>query len=114
MKIGNVLIDGKLVLAPMAGVTDSAFRHICREMGAALTTSEMVSAKALTYGDKKTKDLRMTATEMSLACEYVIGLSLFLNGDLKKAEMTGEFEIVETPIVDNNNNENVVNEFVIA
>ena len=57
MKIGTVEIGGKLVLAPMAGVTDAAFRHICREMGAALTTSEMVSAKALTYGDKKTKDL---------------------------------------------------------
>ena len=57
MRIGNVEIGGKLVLAPMAGVTDAAFRHICREMGAALTTSEMVSAKALTYGDKKTKDL---------------------------------------------------------
>ena len=57
MKIGNVEITGRLTLAPMAGVTDAAFRHICRELGAALTTSEMVSAKALVYGDKKTKDL---------------------------------------------------------
>jgi len=57
MNIGNVKINGRLVLAPMAGVTDAAFRHICYRHGAALTTTEMVSAKALVYGDKKTKDL---------------------------------------------------------
>ena len=57
MKIGNVEINGRLTLAPMAGVTDFAFRAICTELGAALTTTEMVSAKALCYGDKKTKSL---------------------------------------------------------
>ena len=54
VKIGNVEINGRLTLAPMAGVSDFAFRAICAEMGAALTTTEMVSAKALVYGDKKT------------------------------------------------------------
>ena len=53
MQIGNVTINGKLALAPMAGVTDLAFRHICREHGAALTVTEMVSAKALCYKDKE-------------------------------------------------------------
>ena len=53
MQIGTVKIDGRLVLAPMAGVTDLAFRRICREMGAALVYSEMVSAKGLWYKDKK-------------------------------------------------------------
>ncbi len=57
MKIGNVEINGRLTLAPMAGVTDFTFRAICTELGAALTTTEMVSAKALCYGDKKTKSL---------------------------------------------------------
>lgn len=57
MKIGNVEINGRAVLAPMAGVTDFAFRTICREHGAALTTSEMVSAKALVYRDEKTRSL---------------------------------------------------------
>ena len=57
MQIGNVTINGKLALAPMAGVTDLAFRHICREHGAALTVTEMVSAKALCYKDKKTPRL---------------------------------------------------------
>ena len=46
MQIGNVTINGKLALAPMAGVTDLAFRHICREHGAALTVTEQ-SADAL-------------------------------------------------------------------
>ena len=49
MLIGSVNIDSKLALAPMAGVTDAAFRLICREMGAGLTYTEMVSAKALCY-----------------------------------------------------------------
>ena len=57
MKIGNVEISSKLALAPMAGVTDPAFRTICREMGAGLTCSEMVSAKALCYGDQKSRQL---------------------------------------------------------
>ena len=57
MKIGNVEIRGRVTLAPMAGVTDFAFRAICTELGAALTTTEMVSAKALCYGDKKTRSL---------------------------------------------------------
>lgn len=53
MKIGNVEITGKLALAPMAGVTDVAFRTICRELGAGYTVTEMVSSKALCYQDKK-------------------------------------------------------------
>ena len=57
VKIGNVELHGRLTLAPMAGVTDFAFRRVCRELGAALTTTEMVSAKALVYKDEKTKAL---------------------------------------------------------
>ncbi len=53
MKIKNVTINSKLCLAPMAGVTDMAFRTICRELGAGYTITEMVSAKALCYQDKK-------------------------------------------------------------
>ena len=55
--IGNVHIDGKLTLAPMAGVSDFAFRKICREQGAAFTCTEMVSSKALVYNDEKTNEL---------------------------------------------------------
>ena len=57
MLIGNVELSAPLVLAPMAGVTDLAFRTICRELGAGYTVTEMVSAKALCYQDRKTLPL---------------------------------------------------------
>lgn len=57
MKIGSIELRGNLTLAPMAGVTDFAFRRVCRSLGAALTTTEMVSAKALVYKDEKTRSL---------------------------------------------------------
>ena len=57
VKIGNVEINGAFALAPMAGVSDFAFRRVCREMGAALTVTEMISAKALTFNDEKTRSL---------------------------------------------------------
>lgn len=57
VKIGNIEINGLLALAPMAGVSDIAFREVCRRAGAAYTYTEMVSAKALVYGDVKTKSL---------------------------------------------------------
>ena len=57
MKIGSVIIHSKLALAPMAGVTDLGFRTVCRELGAGYTVTEMVSAKALCYQDKKSLPL---------------------------------------------------------
>ena len=56
-KIGNVLIENRIVLAPMAGVCNSAFRKIIKEMGVGLIYAEMVSDKALLYDSKKTKDM---------------------------------------------------------
>lgn len=55
--IGQVNIDGRFIMAPMAGVTDRAFRQICRECGAAATISEMISTQALLFQDKKTREL---------------------------------------------------------
>ena len=57
MKLGTHEISGMTVLAPMAGVTDYAYRTICARLGAAVTVTEMVSSRALVYGDKKTKTL---------------------------------------------------------
>ncbi len=68
MKIGNVEIKGKVVLAPMAGISSSAFRRIAKEMGASLLYAEMVSDKALVYENKKTIDmLYMTKEEHPIA-----------------------------------------------
>ena len=60
--IGQVNIDGRFIMAPMAGVTDRAFRQICRECGAAATISEMISTQALLFQDKKTKDYTQNDT----------------------------------------------------
>ena len=73
MQIGTVKIDGRLVLAPMAGVTDLAFRRICREHGAALTVTEMVSTKALCYQDKKTPRLLELAPDEHPAAAQIFG-----------------------------------------
>ena len=56
-KIGNVEIENKIVLAPMAGICNSAFRKIVKEMGCGLIYAEMVSDKALFYKSKKTQDM---------------------------------------------------------
>lgn len=67
-KIGNVEIKNKVVLAPMAGISNSAFRTIAKEMGAGLIYAEMVSDKAITYGSKKTQDmLYMTEFERPIS-----------------------------------------------
>jgi len=55
MKIGNVELKGQVILAPMAGVCNSSFRKICKEMGAALVCAEMVSDKGMIYNSKKNR-----------------------------------------------------------
>ena len=57
MKIRDIELDGQVILAPMAGVCNSAFRKICKEMGCALVCAEMVSDKGMIYNSKKTKDM---------------------------------------------------------
>ena len=57
MRIGTVEINSQLALAPMAGVTDAAFRELCASLGAGLTCTELVSSKALCYQDKKSRTL---------------------------------------------------------
>ena len=67
-KIGNVKIDNQVVLAPMAGITDSAFRRIAKKMGCGLLCTEMVSDKALMYDNWKTKEmLYMTESERPIS-----------------------------------------------
>ncbi len=60
-QIGTVRIPNRLVLAPMAGVSDAAFRAVCREMGAGYTVTEMVSARALEFNSEKTVELMLPA-----------------------------------------------------
>lgn len=70
MKIQNIEIPHGLCLAPLAGVSDRAFRTLCRAHGAEYLCSEMVSAAAICYGDKKTPALaRFDASEMPIAIQ---------------------------------------------
>ena len=69
MNISSFSPKTLLFLAPMAGVTDAPFRAICREMGAGLTVTEMVSAKALHYKDKKTAALLVKEGEPDTAAQ---------------------------------------------
>jgi len=63
----------ELFLAPLAGITDKSFRRLCRECGAALVYTEMVSAKALWYGDKKTEKLLETCEEEAPVAFQIFG-----------------------------------------
>ena len=73
VNIGGVEIPNQLALGPMAGVTDLAFRTICREQGAGLTCTEMVSAKALCYQDKKTIPLLQMGEDEHPAAAQIFG-----------------------------------------
>ena len=72
MEIGNLKVENPLVLGPMAGVTDWAFRTICARMGANVTVTEMVSSRALVYQDKKSAKL-LRKNEGSLCGAQIFG-----------------------------------------
>lgn len=71
-KIGNIELNGWACLAPMAGVSDLAYRIIAKKMGASLTTAEMVSAKGLYYKNEKTKEMLKIDPD-----EHPVALQLF-------------------------------------
>lgn len=73
MRIGQVDIPSQLALAPMAGVTDAAFRQICAGLGAGLTCTELVSAKALCYQDKKSIPLLQMGENETPAAAQIFG-----------------------------------------
>ncbi len=72
LKIGGVILQNPVILAPMAGVTDLPFRILCSEQGAGMTCMEMVSAKAILYNNKNTEALMRIAP-----AEQVVSLQLF-------------------------------------
>lgn len=72
-KIGNVTIKNQVVLAPMAGICNSAFRRICKEMGCGLVYAEMVSDKAITFHNQKTLDMLYMTEEERPLVQQVFG-----------------------------------------
>ena len=97
MKIGNVNIDNNVVLAPMAGVTDLPFRMLCKEQGASLVYTEMISAKGIYYNNKNTGKLWETD-----ASERPVSLQLFGSDPDLMADMAAKIEDKDFDIYDIN------------
>ena len=97
MQIGNVKIDGKLVLGPMAGVTDLPFRVLCKEQGADLIYTEMVSAKGIMYNNKNTEALLQVEEK-----ERPVALQLFGSDPKIMSEQAKRIEHRNFDIVDVN------------
>ncbi len=97
MNIGNVQIKGKAVLAPMAGISDRAFRELCTSFGAAYAVSEMVSAKGISYKSKKSAELMVL-----FQAERPCGVQIFGDSPKVMAE-AAEFAMQFSPdIIDIN------------
>ncbi|MCD8046549.1 MAG: tRNA dihydrouridine synthase DusB [Clostridiales bacterium] len=87
LQIGNVVLDNNLILAPMAGVSGLPFRLLCKEQGAGLVCMEMVSAKAIYYGNKNTEKLMEIRPE-----EQPVSLQLFGSDPDILADMAAKIE----------------------
>ena len=95
--IGNVKIDGNLALGPMAGVTDMPFRMICKEFGADLLYTEMISAKGIYYKNKNTEPLWQIDDT-----EHPVALQLFGSEPELMADMAEQIEYRNFDILDIN------------
>lgn len=85
LKIGNVTIENRIIMAPMAGITNLAFRKIVKEFGVGLVVSEMVSDKALCYGNKKTIDMLKIDED-----EHPVSIQIF-GGDVASMVTAAKF-----------------------
>ena len=97
LKIGDVVLENNVILAPMAGVTDLAFRLLCRRAGAGLVCMEMVSAKAIYYNNKNTEELLAIHPQ-----EVPASLQLFGSDPKILAEMAKRIEERPFSILDFN------------
>ena len=97
-KIGNVKIKNNIVLAPMAGVCNSAFRRIIKEMGCGLVYAEMVSDKGMVYNSKKTKDMLYVSDYERPISQQIFGSDV--DTFVEAAKMV--YEIMKPDIIDIN------------
>ncbi|MGN0961124.1 MAG: tRNA dihydrouridine synthase DusB [Christensenellales bacterium] len=95
MKIGNIEFKNNLILAPMAGVTDVAFRSIVIDFGADAGVTEMVSAKALSYKNAKTEDLLITAPNEKIKIVQIFGHEPEVMAEICASEKLKKFDIID-------------------
>jgi nifR3 family TIM-barrel protein len=97
LTIGNVTLENRYLLAPMAGVSDLPFRILCHRQGAGMTGMEMISAKAILYKNKNTKQLMEISPE-----EGAVSLQLFGSDPQIMADMARQIEELDFQILDIN------------
>ena len=95
MKIGNVNLDNNLFLAPMAGYSDVGFRKVCKQFGCGLAYTEMVSAKALFNGSKKTRDLLFTSDIETPKAVQIFGHEPKVMGEVCAFSELSKFDIID-------------------
>lgn len=93
--IGNVELKGNLILGPMAGVTDLPFRLLCREKGADMVCTEMVSAKGIRYNNKNTENLLMVSEEERPAAVQLFGADPYIMSEMAKRIEHRNFDILD-------------------
>lgn len=95
LKIGDVVLDNRLILAPMAGVTDQPYRLICREQGCALVVTEMVSAKAILYRNKNTNALLAVSEKERPAAVQLFGSDPEILGRIAAQVEEGSCDMID-------------------
>lgn len=95
LKIGNVTIPGILALGPMAGVTDLPFRLLCKEQGAGLIYTEMVSAKGIYYNNKNTESLLCVEEEERPVALQLFGEDPYIMSEMAKRIEERNFDILD-------------------
>ena len=95
LTIGNVTLAHNVILAPMAGVTDLPFRLLCKEQGCGLTVTEMVSAKAILYGNKNTKELLETDPAEEPVSVQLFGSEPEIMGEIAARLSEGPYAFID-------------------
>ena len=110
LRIGNTVLENNVILAPMAGVTDLPFRVLCREQGAGCVVTELVSAKAVLYNNRNTRELlqidpderpaavQLFGSEPDIMAEIAARLDLPVERVSEIMKMSQEPVSLETPI----------------
>ena len=95
LRIGSVTLDNNIILAPMAGVTDLPFRLLCHEQGAGMCCMEMVSAKAVLYGNKNTESLLEIHPQEGTVSLQLFGSDPAVMGDIAKRLADRPFHVLD-------------------
>ncbi len=95
LRIGNVELENNLILAPMAGVTDQPFRKLCREQGCGLLYTEMVSAKAILYNNRNTRELLQVDEEERPIAVQLFGSDPEIVSEMAARIADGPYDIID-------------------